>query len=105
MKSMRFRAKETPPKGPEDGALAKRFEGRVRLSWLALFGERVWEALLWPFLVVAAFLVVSLLGAVEPAAAADASRGAGGIRARADRLLPAAAQTVAADPAGGVAAA
>ena len=55
------RAKETPPKGPEDGALAKRFEGRVRLSWLALFGERVWEALLWPFLVVAAFLVVSLL--------------------------------------------
>jgi uncharacterized protein (TIGR02302 family) len=61
MKSMRFRAKETSPKGPEDGALAKRFEGRVRLSWLALFGERVWEALLWPFLVVAAFLVVSLL--------------------------------------------
>ena len=40
MKSMRFRAKETSPKGPEDGALAKRFEGRVRLSWLALFGER-----------------------------------------------------------------
>ena len=31
------------------------------MSWLALFGERVWEALLWPFLVVAAFLVVSLL--------------------------------------------
>ena len=63
MKSMRsvFRAKKTPPKGPEDNALAKRFETRARLSWLALFGERVWEALLWPFLVVAAFLVVSLL--------------------------------------------
>ena len=33
----------------------------MRLSWLALLGERIWEALLWPFLVVAAFLVVSLL--------------------------------------------
>ena len=33
----------------------------MRLSWLALLAERVWEALLWPFLVVAAFLVVSLL--------------------------------------------
>ncbi len=63
MKSMRpvFRSKETAPKAAEDSALAKRFEARVRLSWLALFGERVWEALLWPFLVVAAFLVVSLL--------------------------------------------
>jgi uncharacterized protein (TIGR02302 family) len=61
MKSMRFRDKEPSPKGPEDDALAKRFERRVRLSWLALVGERVWEALLWPFLVIAAFLVVSLL--------------------------------------------
>jgi uncharacterized protein (TIGR02302 family) len=63
MKSMRpvFRAKETSPKRPEDDTLAKRFERRVRLSWLALLGERIWEALLWPFLVVAAFLVVSLL--------------------------------------------
>jgi uncharacterized protein (TIGR02302 family) len=41
--------------------LAQRFDKRVRLSWLAILGERVWEALLWPFLVVSAFLVVSLL--------------------------------------------
>jgi hypothetical protein len=52
MKSMRLRVKETTPKAPEDGNLARRFERRVRLSWLALFGERVWEALLWLFLVV-----------------------------------------------------
>src|SRR3990172_6268329 len=56
-----FRSKETPPETAEDDALAKRFEGRVRLSWLALLGERIWEALLWPFLVVTAFLGVSLL--------------------------------------------
>ena len=63
MKMMRsvFRSKETPPETAEDDALAKRFEGRVRLSWLALLGERIWEALLWPFLVVTAFLGVSLL--------------------------------------------
>jgi uncharacterized protein (TIGR02302 family) len=61
MKSIRFRANETSPKGPEDDTLTKRFEARVRLSWLALLGERVWETLLWPFLVVATFLVVSLL--------------------------------------------
>ncbi|MGH6865116.1 MAG: TIGR02302 family protein [Methyloceanibacter sp.] len=42
-------------------ALAKRIERRVRLSRLALVGERVWEALLWPFIVVCAFLVVTLL--------------------------------------------
>lgn len=56
-----FRPKESPPGKAEDNALASRFEARVRLSWLALLGERIWEALLWPFLVVAAFLVVSLL--------------------------------------------
>jgi uncharacterized protein (TIGR02302 family) len=63
MKTMRsiFRSRETSPEKAEDKALAGRFEGRVRLSWLALLGERIWEALLWPFLVVAAFLVVSLL--------------------------------------------
>ncbi|HSD92550.1 MAG TPA: TIGR02302 family protein [Methyloceanibacter sp.] len=54
-----FRPKKTPS-GPEGSALAKRFETRVRLSWLALVGERVWEALLWPFLVITAFIVVSL---------------------------------------------
>src|SRR5262245_53820387 len=52
---------ETPPTKGDDSALARRLEGRVRLSWLALLGERIWEALLWPFLVVAAFVVVSLL--------------------------------------------
>src|SRR3990172_6388044 len=56
-----FRSKETSPEAAEDKTLAKRFEDRVRLSWVALLGERIWEALLWPFLVVAAFLVVSLL--------------------------------------------
>jgi len=55
-----FRPKETPAPTGDDGALAKRFERRVRLSWLALCAERVWETLLWPFLVVAAFLIVSL---------------------------------------------
>ena len=44
-----------------DKTLAQRFEWRVRLSRLALVGERVWEALLWPFLVVCAFVVISLL--------------------------------------------
>jgi len=61
MKTMRRRVTETTPKTPEDSGLARRFERRVSLSWLALVGERVWEALLWPFLVVAAFMVVSLL--------------------------------------------
>jgi uncharacterized protein (TIGR02302 family) len=56
-----LRANAPSPGKPDDTALAKRFEARVRLSWLALFGERIWEALLWPFLVLAAFLIVSLL--------------------------------------------
>jgi uncharacterized protein (TIGR02302 family) len=60
MKSV-FRAKQTPPEAPEDRTLAKRFERKVRLSLLALLFERIWEALLWPFFVIAAFLVVSLL--------------------------------------------
>jgi uncharacterized protein (TIGR02302 family) len=60
MKSV-FRSKQTPPETPEDRALAKRFEQKVRLSLLALLFERIWEALLWPFFVVATFLVVTLL--------------------------------------------
>jgi uncharacterized protein (TIGR02302 family) len=56
------RSRTTTPEDPEAGALQKRFERRVRLSWLALLGERIWEALLWPFVVVAAFLVFTLLG-------------------------------------------
>jgi uncharacterized protein (TIGR02302 family) len=55
-----LRPKE-PQKNENGDTLTKRFETRVRLSWLALLGERVWEALLWPFLVVSAFLVISLL--------------------------------------------
>ena len=63
MKIMRSasRPKTPSPEPVEHGALAQRFDRRVRLSWLALLGERVWEALLWPFLVVLTFLVVSLL--------------------------------------------
>ncbi|MGV1013860.1 MAG: TIGR02302 family protein [Methyloceanibacter sp.] len=57
----RRRTKEAPAQAAADGALAKRFERKVRLSWLALFAERVWEALLWPFIVVSTFLLVSLL--------------------------------------------
>jgi uncharacterized protein (TIGR02302 family) len=58
---MRLRKTETAPEKPEDSALQRRFERKVRLSWLALLAERIWEALLWPFLVAALFLVVSLL--------------------------------------------
>jgi uncharacterized protein (TIGR02302 family) len=57
-----FRSKDASPVKAEDKALASRFEARVRLSWLALLAEGIWEALLWPFLVIAAFLVISLLG-------------------------------------------
>jgi uncharacterized protein (TIGR02302 family) len=55
-----FARTKTPPDSPEDKSLARRFEWRVGLSRLALVGERVWEALLWPFLVLAAFLILSL---------------------------------------------
>jgi uncharacterized protein (TIGR02302 family) len=63
MKMMRSSSRQkTPAPEPAEGSpLAQRFDRRVRLSWLALLGERVWEALLWPFLVVLTFLVVSLL--------------------------------------------
>jgi uncharacterized protein (TIGR02302 family) len=56
------RSRPTPKEAAEASALKKRFEARVRLSWLALFGERLWEALLWPFIVVCAFLVFTLFG-------------------------------------------
>jgi uncharacterized protein (TIGR02302 family) len=55
-----FARTKTPPDRPEDKSLARRFEWRVGLSRLALIGERVWEALLWPFLVLAAFLILSM---------------------------------------------
>jgi uncharacterized protein (TIGR02302 family) len=63
--AQRNRQKSSPgdPKDdPEAASLKRRFESRVRLSWLALFAERAWEALLWPFVVVCAFLVFTLLG-------------------------------------------
>jgi uncharacterized protein (TIGR02302 family) len=46
----------------EQKSLARRFERRVALSRFALGLERMWEASLWPFLVVAGFLIVSLFG-------------------------------------------
>jgi len=55
-----FVGKKTPPETPENKSLARSFEWRVSLSRLALVGERTWEALLWPFLVLAAFLIISL---------------------------------------------
>ena len=55
-----FAARKSSQDRPEDTALARRFEWRVGLSRLALIGERVWEALLWPFLVLAVFLILSL---------------------------------------------
>ena len=62
MKMMRdlFARKKAPPDTPEDKSLARRFEWRVDLSRLALVGERAWEALLWPFIVLAAFLILSM---------------------------------------------
>ena len=53
-------AKPADPTPAPDKALARRFERRVALSRLALLAERVWEVLLWPFLVIGVFLVVSL---------------------------------------------
>ncbi len=44
-----------------DREIARRFERRVTLSRLSLLAERFWEAMLWPFVVVAVFLIVSLL--------------------------------------------
>jgi uncharacterized protein (TIGR02302 family) len=62
MKMMRnlFARKKAAPDTPGDKSLARRFEWRVGLSRLALVGELVWEALLWPFLVLAAFLILSM---------------------------------------------
>ena len=45
----------------EDRELTRRFEWRVRLSRLSLVAERIWEAMLWPFVVAAVFLIFSLL--------------------------------------------
>lgn len=60
-------AKPPSSQGSQDAATApdklqRSFGRRVSLSWLALIAERALEALLWPFVVVCAFLVFSLLG-------------------------------------------
>ncbi|BAQ15475.1 TIGR02302 family protein [Methyloceanibacter caenitepidi] len=56
------RSKDAATTAPAPDTLKRRFERRVGLSWLALLVERAFEALLWPFVVVCAFLVFSLLG-------------------------------------------
>ncbi|MEJ2516852.1 MAG: TIGR02302 family protein [Methyloceanibacter sp.] len=56
------RSKDEATNVPEPDTLKRRFERRVGLSWLALLTERAFESLLWPFVVVCAFLVFSLLG-------------------------------------------
>ena len=55
-----FAARKSSPDSPEDTALTRRFEWRAGLSGFALVGERVWEALLWPLLLDAVFLILSL---------------------------------------------
>jgi uncharacterized protein (TIGR02302 family) len=55
-----FAAKKAPQGKPEDKSLARSFEWRVAMSRLALVAERTWEALLWPFIVLAVFLIISL---------------------------------------------
>ena len=59
------RSKPAAQTAPAPDKLQKRFDRRVRLSWLALLTERALEALLWPFVVVCAFLVFSLLGGFD----------------------------------------
>ncbi|HUU67583.1 MAG TPA: TIGR02302 family protein [Methyloceanibacter sp.] len=56
------RSRQSAKDAAEARALKTLFDRRVRLSWLALFAERVWEGLLWPFVVVCTFLVFTLLG-------------------------------------------
>ena len=89
MRSRPGRKPAATDKTPETSGLARDLEWRVRLSFLALVGERVWEALLWPFLVVAAFLVIALLDGFSllPALAHRIVLGAFGIALLAS-LLP-----------------
>jgi uncharacterized protein (TIGR02302 family) len=58
----RNRSQSSSNDAAEAASLKRGFETRVRLSWLALLAERLWEGLLWPFVVVCAFLVFTLLG-------------------------------------------
>ena len=55
-------AQEAAQEAAQAKKLKKRFDTRVHLSWLALSAERALEALLWPFMVVCAFLVFTFLG-------------------------------------------
>ena len=62
---------KAPNETSDEKVNASRFERRVSLSRLALILERMWEALLWPFLVISLFLIVSLFelwGALPPLA-------------------------------------
>lgn len=56
-----FGPRPTTDQPNPDKTLSQRLERRVGLSRLALAGERIWETLLWPFLVGGTFLIVSLL--------------------------------------------
>jgi uncharacterized protein (TIGR02302 family) len=56
------RPKSSAKDAADAASLKRRFETRVYLSWLALLAERVWESLLWPFVVTCAFLLFTLLG-------------------------------------------
>ena len=56
------RSRDAAKPAPTPDTLKRRFERRVGLSWLALMAERAFEALLWPFVVLCAFLVFTLLG-------------------------------------------
>ena len=85
-----FARKKAPPDTPEDKSLARRFEWRVDLSRLALVGERVWEALLWPFIVLAAFLILSMFDLWSALPPLSAPRPARGLRRGAARLARAA---------------
>ncbi len=57
---MTTRLKRLRREAEAERQLARSFERRLRLSRYAIFAERLWEALLWPALVVMAFLIVSL---------------------------------------------
>jgi uncharacterized protein (TIGR02302 family) len=62
---------KAPTEPSDEKVNARRFERRVSLSRFALILERMWEALLWPFLVISLFLIVSLFelwGALPPLA-------------------------------------
>ncbi|MGI9382618.1 MAG: TIGR02302 family protein, partial [Methyloligellaceae bacterium] len=50
------------PRPAPSGGATRLLNRKVRFSLLALAAERIWRALLWPFVVTAIFALVSLLG-------------------------------------------